>query len=290
MSRARVAVGLAVALALSVAGTLQAQQNPIARPQPKGLGVSPTFEGWYQNSDGTYTLSFGFVNRNTEQVLALPVGANNSVSPGPADQGQPTHFTPGRQYGVFAVTVPADFGPEDRVTWTLEANGERWSIPGGLIKAYETDNMFARATDEKPPVLVMDESGAESRGPNGHRVGPVVHRLGQPLTLTVAAWDEYKGHDVTIRWFKYRGPGDVTFDPQTVPIVDGTVRSDLSRFGPNDRPVLATTHVTFSQSGEYVLYARADRSDVRVSEAGLEQCCWTNGYVTVSVVGGEGGQ
>lgn len=273
MRTSRVAVGLAVALAMSVAGPLQAQQNPIARQQPKGLGVSPTFEGWYQNPDGTYTLSFGFVNRNTEQVLQIPVGANNSVSPGAVDQGQPTYFEPGREYGVFAVTVPADFGPEDRVTWTLEANGERWSIPGGLLAAYETANLYAAATDEKPPVLVLDNTTwIESRGPNGQRLSPIVQSLSQPLTLDVSAWDEYGGHNVTVRWFKYRGPGDVTFDPQTVPMVNGD----------------GSTRVTFSQPGDYVLYARADHSNVRVSEAGLEQCCWTNGYVSVTVTAGEG--
>lgn len=275
MSKSRVAVGLAVALAMSVAGALQAQQNPIARQQPKGLGVSPTFEGWYQNPDGTYTLSFGFINRNTEQVLQIPVGAKNSVSPGPADQGQPTYFEPGREYGVFTVTVPADFGREARVTWTLEANGEKWAIPAGLIDHYETANLYAAATDTKPPVLVLDNrTWIESRGPNGQRLGPITQPLGQPLALPVSAWDDWSGDNVTVRWFKYRGPGDVTFDPQAVTMVNGD----------------GTTHASFSAPGDYVLYARADHAGVRVSEAGLEQCCWTNGYVAVTVVAGEGRQ
>jgi hypothetical protein len=121
---------------------------------------------------------------------------------------------------------------------------------------------------------VLNNSGVESRGPNGQRLGPIDHRLGRPLALQVSAWDEHQGHDVTVRWFKYRGPGEVTFEPQTVPMKD--------RVG--------TTSVTFSQPGDYILYARADRSDVRVGEAGLEQCCWTNGYVSVTVTAGEGGQ
>jgi hypothetical protein len=275
MSKSRVAVGLALALALSVAGPLQGQQNPIARQQPKGLGVSPTFEGWYQNLDGTYTLSFGFINRNTEQVLQIPVGAKNSVSPGPVDQGQPTYFEPGREYGVFTVTVPADFGREARVTWTLEANGEKWAIPAGLIDHYETANLYAAATDTKPPVMVLDnKTWIESFGPNGQRLGPIIHRVGQPLALPVSAWDAWGGNNVTVRWFKYRGPGDVAFDPQAVTMVNGD----------------GTTNATFSQPGDYILYARADHAGVRVSEAGLEQCCWTNGYVSVTVTAGEGGQ
>lgn len=294
MSRSRVAVGLAVALALSAAGTLQAQQNPIARQQPRGLGVSPTFEGWYQNPDGTYTLSFGFINRNTVERLTIPVGARNMVSPGPADQGQPTYFEPGREYGVFPITVPADFGPDDRITWTLEANGEKYSIPAGLIDHYETANLHAKASDEYPPVLVMDEGGAESRGPNGARIGPLTHRMGgPPLVLTVAAWEEHEGKEVTLRWYKYRGPGEVTFNPQEVPVVDNDLQNELSRFGPEGSVILGTTRATFSEPGDYVLYVRADHSDVRVSAAGLEQCCWTNGYVSVAVTApgeGDGGQ
>jgi len=285
MRISRAAVALAVALALGVAGTLQAQQNPIARQQPRGLGVSPTFEGWYQNPDGTYTLSFGYVNRNTVEVLTVPVGARNSVSPGPVDQGQPTYFTPGREYGVFAVTVPADFGPNDRVTWTLEANGEKWAIPGGLLAAYETDNLHARGTDEYPPVLVLDQGGKESRGPNGARVQLPTHRMGgQPLEIVVAAWEEHHGKEVTVRWYKYRGPGDVTFNPQEVPIVENDIQHDVGRFGPEGVVVTGRTRVTFSQPGDYVLYARADHSGVRVAAAGLEQCCWTNGYMSVTVV------
>jgi hypothetical protein len=290
MSKTRVAIGLAMVLAMGAVGPLQAQQNPIARQQPKGLGVTPTFEGWYQNPDGTYTLSFGYLNRNTVEELTVPVGARNSVSPGLVDQGQPTYFTPGRSYGVFAVTVPADFGPQDRVTWTLEANGEKWAIPGGLLAAYETANLYAKATDEKPPVLVLSDEGTESRGPNGARIGPIVHRMGRPLTLTVAAWDEYQGEEVTVRWYKYRGPGEVTFNPQEVPIVENDLQNELSRFGPEGAVLLGTASASFSQPGDYVLYVRADHSDVRVSAAGLEQCCWTNGYVSVTVTAGEGGQ
>lgn len=260
--------GLLLTLLFSSGLVAEAQQNPLARQQPRGLGVSPTFEGWYPNPDGTFTLSFGFHNRNTEQVLDIPVGPRNFVEPGPVDQGQPTYFTTRRSYGVFAVTVPADFGPDDRVTWTLEVNGERYAIPGGLLASYQTDNLYAPGTDKRPPVLVMEPGGAESRGPAGARIGPLQARVGEPLSLEVSSWDE-DGKDVTLRWYKYRGPGEIAFESQQVAIGEG---SDL-----------VTTTATFSAEGDYVLYVRADHSDMSVSAAGLEQCCWTNGYVSVSV-------
>ncbi len=268
MKNPRFAGALALASALAVVAPLAAQENPRARMQPRGLGVSPTYEGWYQNPDGTYTLSFGFLNRNTEEIITIPVGPGNFVEPGEPDQGQPTYFTPRRSYGVFTVTVPADFGPDDWVTWTLEANGERYSIPGGLLHNYETANLHAPATGRYPPIVVMRAGGTETRGPNGEWIGPLSTRLGASLDLTVRSWDQDQ-RGVTLRWYKYRGPGDVTFSEQEIELAEGSVEG--------------TTTVSFSQPGDYVLYVRADHSDLRVSAAGIEQCCWTNGYVRVTV-------
>ena len=267
MKKTTMVCALALAAAASFAGSVGAQQNPVARQQPQGLGVSPVFEGWYQNPDGTFTLSFGFQNRNTQEVLSIPVGPSNKVEPGSVDQGQPTYFEPRRSYGVFAVTVPADFGRDARVTWTLEANGEKYSIPGGLLGAYETDNLHARGTDRYPPVVVV-KNGVESRGPNGARVGPVSARVGQPFALEASAWDQ-QDRPVTLRWYKYRGPGEVTFEKAELPIGEGAT-------------MVATT-ATFSAPGDYVLYVRANHSDAGVAASGLEQCCWTNAYLSVRV-------
>ena len=54
---------------------------------------------------------FGYMNRNYEEELDLPVGADNTFEPG-GDRGQPTHFTPRRHKDVFKVTVPKDFGDQ----------------------------------------------------------------------------------------------------------------------------------------------------------------------------------
>jgi hypothetical protein len=260
---------MCIALACPFIGvpTLDAQVNPQARLQPRGLGVSPTFEGWYRNADGTYTLSFGFFNLNTEEILTIPVGENNSVSPGEVDQGQPTHFPPRRSYGVFTVRVPADFGGDDRVTWTLQAHGQRYAIPGGIIDSYETANLYAPAIDMYPPIVVMSEGGPETQGPAGQWIEKAT-RVGEPLELRVRAWDQLE-NPVTLRWYKYRGPGDVTFEEDAIRIQGASAE--------------AVTTASFTEPGTYVLYARADHTRRSVSAAGLEQCCWTNGYVTVTV-------
>src|SRR5579863_5990681 len=72
-----------------------------------GQNVAPEFEGWEHNPDGTYSMVFGYLNRNYEEELDIPVGANNTVTPG-GDRGQPEHFYPRRQRFLFKVVVPAD--------------------------------------------------------------------------------------------------------------------------------------------------------------------------------------
>jgi hypothetical protein len=258
---------LAVALILGTASAADAQYDPRARLQARGLGVSPTFEGWYQNPDGTYTLSFGYFNKNTDEIVTIPVGPNNNVSPGDADQGQPTYFDARRGYGIFTVVVPADFGPEDRVTWTLERNGERYSIPGGLLDSYQTANLHAPAIEMFPPVLVMRDAGPEVRGPAGDWAQANA-RVGEPVELSVEAWDEH-GHEVSVWFYKYRGPGAVEFSTDDVDLELG------------ERT--AATMATFDTPGEYIVYVRAGQTERGVREAGLEQCCWSNGYVTVTV-------
>ena len=106
---------LGLALCVTIAG---AAELPLPPTSARGQTVTPSFEGWYRNPDGTYTLSFGYFNRNLEEVVEIPVGPNNFVEPGPANQGQPTVFQPRRHWGAFGVTVPADFGFE-RVIWHM---------------------------------------------------------------------------------------------------------------------------------------------------------------------------
>src|SRR5579862_8715445 len=78
-----------------------------------GQNVVPVYEGWERNPDGTFNMVFGYMNRNYEEQMDIPVGANNMISPGGPDQGQPTHFYRRRQQFVFKVKVPKDWGKND---------------------------------------------------------------------------------------------------------------------------------------------------------------------------------
>src|SRR5262249_36202125 len=79
----------------------------------KGQNVAPAYEGWEQDANGTKYFLFGYMNRNWEEEIDVPVGPDNGFNVGGADQGQPTHFLPRRNRFIFRVKVPANFGEKD---------------------------------------------------------------------------------------------------------------------------------------------------------------------------------
>jgi hypothetical protein len=267
-------VGFLLLLASTVDPAVSQAQLSLSPVSPRGQTVTPVFEGWYRNPDSTFSLSFGYFNRNGVEIIDVPVGADNSIAPGGANQGQPTHFHSRRHWGVFAVTVPADFG-EQKVVWTLRNRGQAFSIAGSLHRDWQIDALEGEASsDNTPPALSFQPGGPEARGPLGVTVGPWSVAAGQPLTLTVTVRDDGKsgslvraGVPVDIAWFKHQGPGDVTFSAPT------------ARLTPTGGT--ATTTATFGAAGDYIVRVRAN--DSPVASAGHSQCCWTNGFVRVTV-------
>lgn len=273
---------LAPALAAQSGGTLPGDDEI----RPRGQGVAPVFEGWYEDPDGDgYYLSFGYLNRNGQEVLDVPVGPENRIRPAPYHGLQPTHFLPRRWWGVFAVRVPADFGSED-VVWTLDVRGERHAVPGRLTSPhYRIDALGAPATGRTPPALGFERTRIEGRGPHGIRSAERTAAVGEPLELVAWVRDdswlrEPRGEGeverrprprrVTLRWFRFSGPGKVSFsDPERTV----APRAGLAR---------TVSRATFHEPGAYVLYVRADNGYLRGS--GMQQCCWTNGYVPVRVL------
>ena len=76
---------------------------PLTSPiRERGSSVSPAYEGWYYDKDGSVRLLVGYFNRNTKQEFDIPAGPNNRIEgiEGGPDKGQPTHFLPGRQWGA----------------------------------------------------------------------------------------------------------------------------------------------------------------------------------------------
>src|SRR2546425_1025044 len=119
-------------LVLALGALVLAQQPirlPSSPPQLFGASVTPAFEGWWDNSDGSHSFLIGYFSRNTEAVVDVPIGPNNKFEPVNPDMGQPTHFLPRRHFGMFVVNVPKDFSKTQKITWTLTVAGNTVGIP-----------------------------------------------------------------------------------------------------------------------------------------------------------------
>jgi hypothetical protein len=158
----------------------------------KGQNVSPAYEGWEEAADGTKYFLFGYMNRNWEEELNVPVGPDNSFSPGAPDQGQPTHFLPRRNRFVFRVPAPKTFTDKDEMIWTLTTYGK-------IEKAYATLRTDYKVDD----VVKASETGALGAGTSSPEVrankppivkidGPktLTAKVGQPLALVALVTDD----------------------------------------------------------------------------------------------------
>ncbi len=261
------------------------QALPAEPTHMSGVGVTGAFEGWFKNPDGSFSLLLGYYNRNEKQELDVPIGPNNRIEPGGPDRGQPTHFLAQRQWGMFAVKVPANFG-ENKVTWTLIANGKTSVIPASLNPNYEISPFREEAVGNTPPVLSFEEKGPSVQGPLGLRIERTT-TMANPLPLTVwlsddGKWTTLSGvkprnmdTPLTVHWTKYRGPGTVMFTNEKPPV------EKLEGKGPAPINGKATTSATFSEPGDYVLHVVAN--DLSGDGGGGEQCCWSFGDVKVTV-------
>jgi hypothetical protein len=245
---------IAVCVVLICAGgmTLAAQVQ-----YASGQNVAPVFEGWEHSPDGTYNLVFGYLNRNYEEEVDIPVGPDNRVDIG-GDQGQPTHFYPRRQRFVFRVVVPRDWDTKRKVTWTLISRGRTDVAKGWLQPEWELseaviiENLGGGVPDpnNKPPTLTIGAVQPVTL-PNAAVLMASATDDGLPKPYRRSASNPDRDaqprrpRGVQIKWIYYRGPGTVTFAPDASPIVHG-------------EPVALTAKATFSAPGTYVLRATAN--------------------------------
>jgi hypothetical protein len=264
-------------------------------------------EGWYENEDGTYSISFGYLNANRD-TLEIPLGADNFLEPAQYDGMQPTTFFPGHQRGVFTANLPAALKDTD-VWWTLrKPNGEVTRVPGRIgAVAYQLD-WYPRPHGTVPPRVFFDSQDGEGRGPPGIMADrTLTTSVGSPVTVPVNVredserdTDDFRFRDaLTLRvvWSKHQGPGAVEFtrhsstpepeEPQGNGRGGGGFQGAR---GPGPETITVPDDVvsavrvlaTFSEPGEYILRARVDNFRATDSGSG-DQCCWTNGYVRVTV-------
>jgi hypothetical protein len=262
-------------LALAVATLAQTPaQLPLDPSHDTGQSVTGGFEGWFQNSDGSYSLLVGYLNRNNKETLEIPVGPNNHIDPGGPDMGQPTTFLPRRQWGVFTIKVPKDFG-EKKLTWTITANGHTTTIPLNLNPLWVVTPYKDAGIGNTPPVLKFEPGGQSFTGPPMGMAKTFDAKTKDPLPLTVWITDDMVrppeaaprgGRGLAVVWSKFRGPGAVTF---------ANVRPNVEADGKT------STTATFAAPGEYII--RGQANDATGEGGGGFQCCWTNVHVKVNV-------
>jgi hypothetical protein len=261
-------------------------------PEPRkafGSSITGAFEGWYYNADGSRTWLLGYLNRNFGQALDVPIGPNNRIEPGGPDMGQPTHFMPGRNWGMFTVPIPKDFKDTDTFTWTIVVNAQTMTIPLRVKTDYVVSPFTDVAVGNTPPVIRLFEPGASTiQGPIASVAKALTRTatVGAPLELPLWATDDMKyssGNNapqrnpppaVRLTWTKYRGTGTVTFD-KPKPEFEKLPSGELPFSGK------ATTSAKFSEPGDYILHVTAN--DYSGDGGGGEVCCWTTAMVKVSV-------
>ena len=244
--------------ALALAFAWAAAASPLyAQSYSRGQNISPAYEGWEEDADGSRYFLFGYLNRNWEEEIDVPVGVDNFFSPGDADRGQPTHFLPRRNRFVFRVPVPDGFGETDELIWTLTTKEKTEKAYAtlradyfidDLVKASEQGALGAGSSDavirsNQPPALMV-EGDKE-----------ITTRVGEPVRLVAIASDDgipeprsrkselasggtessaYLGWTppwritvgsatgLRLSWYVYRGAGEVSFEPLQAKVWEDT--------------------------------------------------------------------
>ena len=183
----RLALVAATAVVLAI-GSLTAQSLSYSR----GQNVSPAYEGWEEDADGTTYFVFGYMNRNWQEELDVPIGPENTFNLGDADQGQPTHFLPRRNRFVFRVPVPKGFSDKDELIWTLATRGKVERAYASLRTDYKMDDVVRAsetgalgAGSSSPEIRANKPPKLEVQGRKS-----LTAKVGETVTLSAVVTDD----------------------------------------------------------------------------------------------------
>ena len=324
--RVKVWLGAIAVVGAAIASPVGAQlpRAPLAlEPMgARGEAIFPAFEGWGPDQNGDTVLLLGYYNRNKSQQLEIPIGTDNRIEPDGPDYGQPTHFYPSRQHGVFAIKVPKDFGT-NKLTWTLTANGQTSTVSFWLNPLYWVNFFKHPANGNEPPVVRFVRNGPTLTGPPAGIAQTLSGTVGEPIALRLWASDVPTNLNAAEDELAARSRAvTANRSPESIAIIGGQVIGGAGRGaagagggaaptpdvtvnwrkhrGPGDvtfaqdRIALTTdrnpaavleaaTTATFSAPGEYIV--RAQVNDTSGDGGGGDQCCWTTALVRVSVGG-----
>ncbi|MFN7916554.1 MAG: hypothetical protein U0Q55_14530 [Vicinamibacterales bacterium] len=283
--------------ALAAGGAMVSAQGQLLPSYPKlsfGASISPAYDGWYDNADGSHTFLIGYYNRNWTDAIEIPIGPNNKFEPGDPDRGQPTHFLPNRNFGMFSITVPKSFGATERLWWTVTVNGTTQRV--GMIMSPDFNITPQHSSEEAPngkynlpPVLRFTQGGPAIQNP-GQPLSAAIAKtatVGVPMPLELYTEDDAlyaSGTNapmtgrippvVEATVAKYRGPGNVKAEG---------FHFEGTRGGKPMEPYAgkAAGTVTFDKAGDYVVHVTLN--DFSEKGGGATGCCWTTAMVKVNV-------
>jgi len=231
------------------------------------LGIYPVFDGWETLPDGTIKFYFGYMNRHTTQIT-IPLGADNTFDPAPADQNQPTNFLPGRHEHMFTVTRPKGF--TGKFIWSLKSGV-------GVQKAIASpDQLYILEVEEEDPgehVVPPEIAANDLSGKAGKPVALAAQVKATAQKERVIEGSGPRSAALSVAWNLQRGPGTVTFAAAPgapAPRAPGAGRGGRPEAPPTPGlftvtcafPIAATcgaAQATFSAPGDYVLSAVAQQ-------------------------------
>lgn len=223
-----------------------------------GQNVVPVFEGWERNADGSFSMVVGYLNRNFEETIDVPIGPDNNIQPGGPDQGQPTFFAPGRHKYVFRIRVPKDFSKTQRIVWSLTVRGKTEKANFFLLPEWETNTqVFGQNAvgglgggtyGATLPTISLSNPAQSVTLPARATLTATVHpgKIPPPEPGTVEPprpANRERTRIQRVEWLQLRGPvgGVVTFEPSN-PVV---------------KEANAVTTASFNTPGTYIVRAVA---------------------------------
>src|SRR5215475_5221316 len=178
------------------------------------------YDGYVKNSDGTYTLSFGYFNMN-QVDLTIPPGEDNTFAPGPADRNQPILFEKGRHRFACSMMAPPDF--DGNLQWTARYGGKTSTTTVKTLDAlYELELNSAKkvtsgldlaksprgiCVNRAPALQVINPLADINAGADTLAATSFTTRLDQELSLSGSVEDDGlpRGGKLTISWKKGSG-------------------------------------------------------------------------------------
>ena len=111
------------------------------RPSREAVNnITPVYEGWLPNPDGSFELLFGYLNREWDEEVSHPArpGQQHAIRAARISASRRTSFLAATA-SCSQVHVPKDFGKKE-IVWTLTSKGRTDKAYGTLKPDYVLDD------------------------------------------------------------------------------------------------------------------------------------------------------